>query len=315
MKKPDIFRFMKKTLAMLFMCIGLLIVFGYFLEYRFANDRSDKFIWLQNISNEEFDYAYIGSSRVLNMVDVNQIDAQLNTNGINLGRGGANYRTLYMVLNSFVEENDNKLKKLFIQIDPFTLYRDSLYNKPNYDHYFYKYADNKEIASCFNKNQSLYWYKYLPILKYIEFNKVYNITHFFRSFSEHSKFDLSKGSSLLIKHLPFKPDESLSEARLGFNEEDLIFLNKLLAFARKNHIEVELYTAPIYNFETTLKPSYPGYDDFITNYIKVNDLQYFDFKNQYISQPSLYKDKIHLNKKASEDFTGVMIQEMFQKMN
>lgn len=313
MNSPNIYSFMKRTLAMLFMCLGLLILFGYFLEYRFSNDRSDKFIWLQDISNESFDYAYIGSSRALNMVDINQIDQKTNTKGVNLGMGGADYRTLYMILNSFTEGNNNKLKKIFLQIDPFMLYKDSVYNKPNYDHYFYKYADQEEIASCFNGDDKLFWYRYLPILKYVEYNKVYNITHFFRSFSENSKYDQTKGSSLITKHLPFVPDESLSEARLNVNEEDLFYLEKLLDFTKEKGIETILYTAPIYNYETTLKPAYPEYEKLVMKYKELNDLSYYDFRNQYLSQANLYKDKIHLNKEASEAFTGVMIKKMFQE--
>jgi len=305
-------KFVKKFVKISLIFIGLFIIIGYSLKYQFDKDNSDKFIWLRNIKKTNFDYAFIGSSRTLNMVDINLIDSIYGTNGINIGMGGSDFRTLYMILYTFLDIQENNINDLYIQVDPFMLYKDSIYNKPNYDYYFYSFINDKNINSCFPKNNNALIYKYFPIIKYIEFNKVYNLTHFIRSFNSSSVWDESKGSSLIYNHLPFKPVNNQIDKHhkkhLVLNFEDKELLSKIIGLCRNFNIQPTFYSAPIFNYQISYKPSYPKFEDEINILSDSLDIKYLNFMEYNNNNESFFKDMIHTNVKGSIELTKAIIK-------
>lgn len=288
--------------------IIFLVIFGYFLEYRFSKDVSDRFIWQRKITNKSYDYAFIGSSRTMNMIDINLIDSVFTTEGINLGLGGVEYRTLYMVLYSFLEYQNNKIKEIYIQVDPFMLYKDSVYNKPLYDHYFYSISNNEEIYDCFDNKTKIWFYRHFPILKYIEFNKVYNLTHFFRSFSESSPLDKSKGSDIIYETSKFNPTFKQTTYTSKLDIENFNYLKKILRICLENNIKPVLYTAPIYNFEEYYEVRYPDFKNLMKILSNNSKISYFDYVNIFSQQKNMFKDIKHLNYIGTLELTKLIIK-------
>jgi len=287
--------FIKKTMFFLFAVVLILVVVGYILECQFNKDGSDKINWQKNIKNNQFDYAFIGSSRTLNMIDINLIDSTCSSKGINLGIGGADYRTLFMSLLSFIEIQNNQLLKIYIQVDPFMIYKDSVYNKPDYDHYFYSNSSNEIIYDCIEKKDNLWIYRVFPIIKYIEYNKVYNLTHFVISFLKTSKNDETKGSLLIIENPSFNPIEQEIIEKKYTSPDDLKYLNKIIKYCIIKDIDIILYTAPIYNYENYFTKIYPDFEFTVKTISDSLNLSYFDFADIYQNNKDYFYDMNHLN--------------------
>ena len=81
---------------------------NYALKHKNVCEKSD---WALNHKNQTFDYAFIGNSRVMNMVDINSIEKRIDKTGINLGLIGANYAESCILLDQFLK-NGNKIKNL-----------------------------------------------------------------------------------------------------------------------------------------------------------------------------------------------------------
>ncbi|MCD4691546.1 MAG: hypothetical protein K8R79_01420 [Calditrichales bacterium] len=139
--------FVKKTLLYLIIFTFILFVCGFYFEYQYGQSGYPKAQWLVNLKDKQFDYAVIGSSRVMNMVDINTIDDITTKTGVNLGLGGADYRFNYLSLYLLIEKN-NSIEKLFIQVDPFEIYNNITYNVTMTDSYFFSYLKNEEIFDC-----------------------------------------------------------------------------------------------------------------------------------------------------------------------
>lgn len=302
--------FLKKIgwLFLLFCC--LFFITGFYLDFQFRKDISDKFIWLKNKKNNNYDYAFIGSSRTLNVIDISLMDSVLSMKGINLGMGGADYRTLYLILYTFVEIQKNNVDELYILVDPSMLYKDSVYNKPVYDHYFYDYVYDENVTNCLTENNRLFLYRFFPIYKYVEFNNVYNLTHFIRSFSKNSKWEKSKGSSLLYSDIVLRIDAKKMNKNkkqyLSFNNDDKKYLLKIIAFCKANNIRPIFYDVPIYGFKTDDCQTYPNYKKDIFKFAKQQGVTYFNFiEDEY--DIHFYKDKGHMNYKGTVIFTQSLI--------
>ena len=303
--------FVIKSVKLLLLFVALIWIFGFYLEYQFTKDNSDKFNWLRNKENNSYNYAFIGSSRVDNMIEISLIDKVLKTKGINLGIDGVDFRTMYMILYSFLEIQDNKIGELYIQVDPFMLYKDSVYNKPNYDHYFYDKINYEEIKSSITENNRLYFYNIFPALKYAEFNSVYNLTLFIRSFSKISKWDSTRGSSLSYNQIPFNPEPILQNKTFNkyikFNEEDKAYLFKILDLCSKNSIQPVFYGAPIYEYVLRFKPSYPNFHKEIILLANEFNIEYLNFMEENYDK-SFFRDRTHMNYKGSINFTEKLIK-------
>jgi len=301
-------RFISRILYMCIISIVCFLLLGYYLEYQFSRDLSNKFTWQFNIENKRFDNAIIGSSRAMNMININQIDSALMTKSINLGLGGADFRILYMVLYSFIDIQNNQLKRVFIQVDPFMIYKEKEYNKPTYDHFFYSLSNHSDISNCLKKQNKIWMYYNFPIIKFIEFNKVFNLTHFVRSFSKTSKFNKSKGSDLVYKHPVFKPKIIDTIVQREINNEEIKYLDQILELLSNQNVDVVLYTAPVYSYQESYFPSYPEFENQMKVITENYGFRYLDFATLYNNNIELYKDMIHLNYKGTIEFTRFLIE-------
>lgn len=303
--------FIRKTISIIVIFSLLFIFIGYFLDYQFIKDTSDKFTWMNNIKNQSFDYAFTGSSRAFNMIDINLIDSTFSSNGICLGVGGITYQVLYMNLYTFIKINKNTINEIFIQVDPMMLYKDSIYNKPKYEYNYYSYSWDKNIASALSYPNKAILYKFIPVLKYIEFNEVYNLTHFVRSFGKKSKWEKTKGTAIIYSHADFKIDEDfyhreINKKYMDFNSDDIKYLEKIISLCKESNMNIVLYTAPLYEYEKSLEVIYPNFEKGINQITSKYKIKYF-YSNKFNNKKELFKDRGHTNSKGTYLFTKELI--------
>lgn len=304
--------FIQKIIKYSIVFIALFLVLGYFLEHQFSKNVSNKIFWMRSIKGDHFDYAFLGSSRVKNMTDINYMDSVLAKKGMNLGLNGSNYRTSYMLLHSFIEIQKNNIDEILIQVDPFMLYTNQVHERPKYDHFFYSIAEDKTIEKSLGNSNNLFFYKNFPIVKHIEYNQVYNFSFFKNSFSSQSIFDKSKGSELVYNHSPFHytiDEDSKYTINHDFEEEDLLYLHKILDYCSQRNIKTTLYAPPVYEYDIIFKKQFPKYDLKIRELAKKSNLDYYDFMNHPYND-TYFINLTHLNSKGSTDFTKLLIQKM-----
>tara|TARA_Y100001970_G_C14099961_1_gene784918 strand:- start:86 stop:1027 length:942 start_codon:yes stop_codon:yes gene_type:complete len=286
----------------------LLHLIGLFLSDQLSKNNNQKANWILNLKNNNYDYLVIGSSRAMNMFDSNVIDDSLKTNGINLGHGGAGFRFNYLSLYLFLKRNN--VKKVFIQIDPFEIYHNNIYNRPQLDNFFFNYLTDSVVLntlSDYHSRLKLKIYNYIPILGVIEYNKAYKLSGFIESFNSSIKYDKTKGSDLLSSEKNiFVPPKNVDfgQAEIKPSRNDLKYLSKIVQLCRKNKINVYLYTAPIYDYEYYYLSKYPNFDKDIKDIVQSLDLIYYNYRDFFIIKDSmLFKDVIHLNDLGTKIFS------------
>ena len=301
--------FLKKLISIISILLVILYLGGYFLEYQFSKNLNDKHIWMLNIKKTYYDNIFLGSSRTLNVTDINYIDSVLQCSSINLGSGGGDFRTLYFVIVSFIEVQDNIASRVIIQVDPAMFYKDSLYNKPRNDHYYLN-VNSEEIESLIESDINPIFYKYFPILKYVEYNKVYNASEFYKTFHTKSVFDKTKGSMLIADLNTFNDvqKENNKNKILEFDSHESLYFKKIIDFCKNNKIDIILYTAPIYKYSEFITDHYPNYLSQISITAQRDNLKLYNFGNVHSLEVELFKDKIHMNKKGVALFMPYLVK-------
>src|ERR1051326_1278566 len=169
----------------------------YFGQFIFNDGKED---WIMNRKNEKYDFGVIGSSRVLNMIDIHAMQQELHENGINLGSSGSNFAENYILLKHFLQ-NGNKLNRLLIQVDIYGLNSSISYSHPVNERYYINMISDPDVTEMYydylNPLKVAMW-KYVPFARYAEFNQRFRLQDLFHGSSVlHSVLDSAKGTSLL----------------------------------------------------------------------------------------------------------------------
>src|SRR5688572_24806564 len=109
----------KRKFIAIFFFVGVLFSMLFLAEKKYNRSSlyfiQEKGIWILNQKNANYDVAFLGSSRVHNIIDPILADSLLSANTINLGIGGAAFPENYLVLQQFLKTN--KIKTLALQVD------------------------------------------------------------------------------------------------------------------------------------------------------------------------------------------------------
>jgi len=248
--------------SLLFVLISMLA--GYLLNFIFEQDKTNKIPWINQLENKTYDYALMGSSRVANMTDARIINKTTQLNGINLGVGGGDFRLNYMNLEVFLA-NNNRVKTLFLQIDPFTIYTNDQYNVPSYDHYFYNHMHLKAVYQALKDHKGqreLQLNKAIPVIRFMEYNEVYKFTALLRTVMGSE----GQGASLGFEGVESSALEAIQKnwENLVYTQEaqsELEYLYRIINLCKTAGIELVLYSARMLEFNTSLSPRYPALEE------------------------------------------------------
>lgn len=291
--------FLRKLIKFIILFLLVGVVFGYGVDFVFKRDHTDKIAWINQLENQNYDYAFLGSSRVANMTDTRILDDLTGKKGINLGVGGADLRLNYLNLEVFLSQG-NGVNSIYLQVDPFAIYTNDQYNVPVYDHYFYDYQSAEPIYQALAEHRQpplLKLNRLFPLIRYIEYNKVYKLTSLIRSLS---------GAEGQYSTAGFEGAGSSSLTQVQTNWEELVYrevseqnekyLMKIINLCQSNNIRLHLYSAPILRYEEFLSTKYPNFISLMENLAGKENLIYTNLMQQdSLNQLQLWKDMIHLN--------------------
>ena len=212
--------------------------------------KDEKPFWFFNKAQASYDFAVIGSSRGENLVDVNTIEKATGTKGINLSMQGTGNAGLYLILKGFVERR-NKVRTLLIQVDEYSLDAKKSYINEFPTHAYLPYFADRSIRQVIEEKSDhgkfLLW-QYLPFSRYVDYNSyylAYGLNYLLGK--RNTGLDKFKGTSLESNSAPYKFDYNKYQiVKRKIDDCDVLYLNKILQYAKGKGMSVVLFTAPQY---------------------------------------------------------------------
>lgn len=269
----------------------------------------DKPSYVISVKNQQFDYIAGGSSRVHNNFNTLIFDSVSGKKGFNIGYDGSGLAQIYLTLYLFLK-NGNTTKYYLQQIEDNLLInpKQSL-TYPFQEYFFLPYLDDKEVDECFKRNEPLlkyYLWKYVPYIKYAEFNNYYSMRKVFGSTMPDSKTIELKGYHPIEKnHQPNFPaaEYSINTIKSNVDPDNMYYLKKIYQLCILNKIKFILYTSPLY------PKSYHSYNftnlhDSLVYFAVKNKIEYYNFAtHKDFNNDSLFYDETHLNAKGTNLFS------------
>ncbi|MCE3227907.1 MAG: hypothetical protein K0S32_2458 [Bacteroidetes bacterium] len=267
-----------------------------------------------NVSGQKYDVAFLGSSRVFNIVDPVLCDSLLHANTINLGIGGAAYAENYLVLHEFLKKN--QIRALCLQADLWgVIPGDKAYSHPfSEEKYLYLIGDNK-VDSIYKANSNplkFYFRKYIPFFKYAEFNNIFSPDKMLLGINHDNpdNFNRSKGAALLSgrkEGVIFARWDSTRLQKSEISRNSVLSLCNIIELAKSRGIAVVLFCAPAYQPFMKELPLNATARDTIQNIADRYGVPYFDFQKSDISlDTNMFRDYTHLNKEGATGFTKAL---------
>ncbi|MBI3235286.1 MAG: hypothetical protein HYZ42_14840 [Bacteroidetes bacterium] len=231
----------------LFVGLFVLIILGLHLIHQsvFRNEQNSKFGRVFNLKNKTFDYIFLGNSRTLINAQVDTLNTITKLKGYNLGLDGSNALHQYLLLNSFLK-NNNKTRVLFFNIDPWGVQL-KLTNKQRI-YGFLPHIDDDTIYTHLKNNfgNRAWLWRNVPYFKYIEFNSRLGIIPLINNISGTYKDPInSSGDHILTNKKSMKEAEAQKPERILIRPENIHYLKLIHDLCVSHHIKFVAYTSPV----------------------------------------------------------------------
>jgi hypothetical protein len=277
---------------------------------------SEKQIWIMNKENKRYNIAFLGASRVYTCIDVGLIEKILKIKAINLGCDGSSLMENYVVLSQFLKHG-NKINKLYLQLDQTALSNmKKALSYPFHDYLFLNKLKEEEVKEAFIEDKGClkyYFWRYIPLSKYAEFNHFYTLNFLEpKSQSKDSGFDKNSGSKLIVMDMP---DSLLAKVKSGIFRQDTFvcdekskyYIDKIIKLCKSNGIKYDFFKMPIYNDSYIQFHSNHEMTTFLHEYARKNDCRFIDFQGLALaSNKDYFKDYSHLNASGAKLFTPIL---------
>jgi len=240
-------------------------------------------------SKKNYDYIFLGSSRVEYHIDTELIDADNNTRSLNMGVSGQDLTETFLLLKLLIYKSF-KAKKYFIQLDEsdFSLVKEKSFIGASY---FMPYVDNNEVKNHLEKyDDDFILDTKAPFYRYMNYG--YKIGYRELLLKLNNK---NRRESFYIGLKPVLKDNNASYLFKEKYNNDL--LNEIKSFAKEENVALVFFTSPYYNPQKTVK---------FKKFAKQNNInQYIDS----IKKVEYFKDSDHLNYLGARIFTEMLIRD------
>lgn len=287
---------------------------------------AEKTYWIFNQKPQTYNYIVLGSSRAESSFDCVYFDSITNSKGINLAINGAGLIENELILRKFLQKNSTQV--LFLELDEANLSPINHLSYPFHEYLYLPYLDDTLIARFVkqeDKNHHYYLWKYIPFVKYAEFNAKFSINKLI----QHEKIDTMidyKGYRAFINHQPeytFKDWQGhFTDKRYWYvadystpqkeyekiDEKSVQSIQNIIALCKEKNIQLVFYCAPSFESHYT-KYKYNAYHkfDFIESLSSTNKIPFINFANwKYNAVDSFYYDYSHLNSVGARQMSFIM---------
>ncbi|MEI6311872.1 MAG: hypothetical protein WCP57_06410 [Bacteroidota bacterium] len=302
-------------------CVGLDILYKHIIPQKIA----EKAYWIWQQKPKKYDYIILGSSRAESSFNCAVFDSICNSSGINLAINGAGLAENEMVLKHFLEKNSTSI--LFLELDEANLSPQNHLSYPFHDYVYFPYMNDPLIDSYiqqYEKRKHYYIWKYIPFVKYAEFNakfsldKLINHEHIdtiidskgFRPFINHQStytfIDLE--GNFLDKRYWYLADYSSPKSQYEIIDSlSVMAIHNIIQICNKNKIQLVFYCAPSHagHFKKCKYNSLNKFD-FINKMAQKEHLPFINFSYwKYNQVDSFYYDYSHPNTNGARAMTSI----------
>jgi hypothetical protein len=275
--------FVIKILAILLL-VGLTLDTVYTLLYTKVINTS-KFQFIKNQQDTKFDYAFLGSSRVVNHINPRIIDSLTHKKSINFGMMDAKPRDMF-VLVKLLDFYNIQSDSLFIQMDYY-------YNSNDKSNFLYVdlipyIRENKIITSYFQDEKDFLGLYYFPFYRYSKNSPKLGIRELLASLNRKNIFEENKG------YIGLEGSDGKWQRTLPKKIEKNTFYNDSIKnYLTENTKNTIFFTAPFrpdtknLMFVSQLKNEFPVFWDF----------------SKQLSDSDLFKNGYHLNEEGANQFS------------
>ncbi len=297
---------MRQFIKYLFILLSILIISMIILDslytyvYSSVKEPRTKFQFLKSLENKKIDYIFLGSSRVENSINCNQIETYTGKKAVNLGFQASKMCDIFTVL-KLLKKYNITYEKVYIQLD-YNYNIDGYSNVLSYEMMPFIH-DNQIIKQHYLNYLNLSpLYYYVPFYRYMQNGHKIGIRDFFATLTQ------KKIKNSFIKFKGFA-------ARRGVNNELLqdslpnqikprnLYYDKIVAYCTQNKIDATYYCAP---FKIAVKNL--DYIDKLKS--KVPNL--IDYSKR-IKNNNMFLDNYHLNEDGANYFTQIIIDDLLLK--
>lgn len=309
-----------QTLAFLFVLYGLL----YAVEQLYKtgiNKMNDKPLWAQHFTNETFDFVVSGSSRAENNVDVNTIEAHTGLKGINIAYSGSAYAENYLALNIFFDSG-NKAKYILLNADVWgVIDQKKAYSYPFHGYYYFNQLGNDTVDKLIEENYGMvkfYIWKYLPFVKYGEYNNIFNPVKFYvGEMPQPESFSNNKGTDLLSK----TNNLDIPELKENFELDNYSICNlkRIINLSKKNNAKLILFHSP--DMKSIRKRNKAHNEDacinFLSSIAKESNVEYWNYSSleEITDRTDYFYNATHLNAEGARVFSGILAESLIKSIN
>jgi len=251
-----------------------------------------------NKKNEHYDYGILGSSRVYTSLDVLKLNEISGKRGINLGIDGSLISLQSTMLRRLVDKG-NSFDTIFMHVDPYNYQETAIgeFTKPR----LMPFIHDDIIFSLFD-GKSIKWqlYRYLPYLRYMEYNFDWGPHNYINHLFKLSTPDHDKTGSYFYPFNEFRGEKNKAKYLFDLSRESF-YLDQIIETCANNNIELIIFTAPYASVNVS-----GAYNE---NAKKFKELKlptgvpYKDFRLLYNEELSYFANYNHLNKKGVDAFT------------
>ena len=289
-------KLLKKSLILLLLVFAVFFVLDEVFTAVFKNGYYNKAQWLNHIHDQQYDYIVHGSSRAYTTIDVGRLNRETGLRGLNISVDGSWIADQKLMLEMFLAKG-NKMKKLYLQIDPWAVNKDSM------SHFaipkFFPYLKEDLVFNHY-KDYGTQWYayRYIPFYRYAEFNSIWGIHQVIVDVFHLVPPDFDEYGGHFYTDTHYKGDTTLQDIR--FVNGELKYLNKIIDICKKNNIELTCFTAPLSNVRDDT--AYRQSIDTLRQTLAGKGVKYYDFAPVFTTQFDHFTDEIHLSPKGVADF-------------
>jgi len=277
--------------------ILILLVLAFAFDYIYTKSYTENksrsvYQIIRGMKHEKFDYIFLGSSRVKRHINHELINKQTGLKGLNLGISAAGPSEVLLYLETFIA-NNNSAKTIYIEIgDKWNQeYPDSLASV-----YELPFVADTEVYNLFSPYDKYISYKRnIPYYRYAINSTKIGYRAVLGNFADNNIEKTLKFRPYKEKLLNTKPIDT----RIKINHN--ICIDRIINLCKTHQIHLVFFTSPY------LKVNDDGYKTFF----KTNLPEYHDFSGS-ISDPTCYRDALHLNEKGANRFTRMVVDSLMK---
>ena len=285
-------RFLKYiTIRLIILFILMIILDLIFTQVYFhTNVIRNKVQYVFKNKNTQFDYIFLGSSRVEFHINTDLIDSITQKKSLNLGISGQSLPENFLML-KLLKDNKIKAKRIFLQVDESNLRstteKRNLLGASYFMPYIYLNSSIKNHMKIYDANYK--YDAYFPFYRYIKYKPKIGYRELLLTLGGKKRAD---NFFIGLKTTFDKKNETYQFVKKYNNS----LLTKIKEYAKENNIQITLYTSPYYNRKNNQEFDLFCKENNIINYTgSIKSIKYF-------------KDLGHLNNKGARQFTLSIIK-------